>query len=427
MRPDHALAGEKACIPGDPSKFTPAGSPGWDARLEYNEHDAINRARQHAQDRLDTAPMFGTPPAWTDPGPENTVLAEAFLHHLDLDKPGINAVLKEAYPYLERDEGLKASVHARVRFLAWATLKSYNTLYPAWRRLAHDLDAQHLLGFHEGVPCYDTFREFIHERLSGVLHDRLLEALLTEEHRGLPSLGTIQVEDATPVEARRREEEAPYNPHYGVRMMKLELRWDVDHEALLTQQFYDGLVHEGRWLVALTDRLHDAGVRGTRLTVDGGYPSLQNVALQWRAGQPLKYKAQEGWKIDAPAALADVQKRYQAHRHDHGFRSDAPLCAKLCFLVDHGTEHDMEAVGRYLRDDYVSTKTAQADDAVKSHRSQNEGLNAEYKRLPLAPARRGARELLRRSQACSLTLHLVQLTRIQHGVTTHLCRTAHLL
>jgi hypothetical protein len=392
--------------------------------MEYDAESAVNRYRNATTQLLASLP---SPAGFQNPTEGQSVLAAEFLGHLNLHRPGIHRVLKEAYPRIDDMPSLKEKVHARVKFLAWKTLKGYNEIAQAYDLLKLDLDAQRLLGFHENLPCYDTLREFINERLSGCVHEHLLTELLVEQHRLLPSLGTVQAEDATPLEARRRETEAPYNPHYKCRMMKEELRWDVPHEALLTQQYYDGVMHESHWFNILTTRLQEAGVHGTQLTVDGGYTSFEHIALQWRAGQVLSYKTQEGWNIDSEAALEDVLKRYQRHRKNLDFLVEAPLEAKLRFLIDHGTTHDLEAVGKHLRDTYLSTRTTEETDFVRSQRAQNEGLNAELKRLPIWPARRGKRELLRRAQACTLTLHLVQLTRLQHGITTHLCRTANIL
>lgn len=81
-------------------------------------------------------------------------------------------------------------------------------------------------------------------------------------------------------------------------------------------------------------------------------------------------------------------------------------------------------MGCWLRDHELSTQTEEGAKAVKRGRSENEGFNAELKRLPLSPARRGAREMFRRAKACMFTLHAAQLTRLQNGVREHLCRTA---
>lgn len=393
--------------------------------MEYNESDTINRARRIAQDHLDTAPLYGAPPDWTNPGPDNTVLAEAFLCHVDLDRPGINAVLREAYPYLDHNPGLKQTVHARVRFIAWATLKGHNKWYPAWRRLAHDLDAQALLGFRDGVPCYDTIREFVHERLAGDRFDRLVQALVAEQARLCPDVGLVQVEDATPIEAMRHDESVPYNEHYQCRMMKLEARWDPEREALLAHEFYDGTAHESAYLLPLSERASAAGCAKGLLVVDRAYSGFDLVARSFGDGFRLVFKTQDEWRVDAAAAKLDVEKRYQEHWRHAGFRVDASFEFRLRFLVDHGSVQDVEAVGRFLRDEMLEDRSL--DGVREAFRAQNEGLNAELKRLPMRPMRRGVSWLRRRAEACVLTLHLVQLTRLQHGVRRGLCRTASIL
>jgi len=392
--------------------------------VEFNVELALNRFRNESTKILSGLPQ---PRGFENPAEGQSVLAADFLSHLDLDRNEINTVLREAYPDLDRIHGFKKRVHARLRFLVWMTVKDFNQIKPAYKLLRHDLDAQLLLGFSDGLPSYETLRKFINKLLTGARHEKLLSVLIVEQHRLLPTLGAVQVEDATPVQARRRETEAPYNPHYKIRMHKLELRWDIQREALLTQQFYHGTAGEGRWLTIFTDRLDDLGIKGTQLTIDGGYTSFLHIALQWCVGQPLSYKTQEGWKVDKQAAQESVLKRYQNLWQHPDFLTETPFAAKLRFLIDHGTEHDIDAAGRYIRDEYLTTKTTEEFDFVNSHRSQNEGLNAEYKQLPLGPARRGSLELLRRSQACCLTIHLVQLTRIQNGVSTHLCRVTNIL
>lgn len=391
--------------------------------MEYDTDTAIRRFRTDT-DRL----LAGRPSArWTpfvNPGEGQPVPAAEFLSHLDPDTPEVNEVLRRAFPYFDRRAGLKAALHARLRALAWMTLRMHNRLLPAYKALQQDEEAQRLLGFPDGLPCYDTFREMYHERLAGGRFQRLKDAMLREEKRIEDTLGDDQVEDATPDEARRREERAPYHPHYGVRMHKLEVRWDPEHEAILADQFYHGLAHEGKWLKPLTRRVERAGIKGKRLTVDGSYTSFALIAWHWRHGQPLKYRRQEAWVVDEEEARAAVERRFERHWKDAEFPVGASWEERLRFLVNHGSPQDVEAVGRWVRDHELSTQTEEGAKAVKQSRSENEGFNAELKRLPFFPARRGAREMLRRVQACTFTLHAVQLTRLQNGVRAHLCRTA---
>jgi hypothetical protein len=385
---------------------------------------SVSQFRNRAAQALEP---YATRVGYQDPGPETSVPAAQFLHHVTLDRPEILRVLRLAYPYLTRNKALKADVLARLKFVVWAILVGETKLASAHRRLLHDSNTWALLGFRE-PPAYDTLREFVNERLLlGNLLPLLLDVLVTEEKRLFPDLGNHQVQDATPVEARRREENAPYNPHYGIRMMKLELRWDPRYDALLTQQFYGGLNHESGTLPVLSARLHALGIRGEILVTDTGYAGFENTGRQWRTGEPLTYRRLDEWRIDTTEAEADVRRRYQRHHAHPLFIIAATLDAQIRFLLDHGTEPDIEAAGRLIRDRALTQRTPEQQATLDAYRSKNEALNGELKRLPLLPWRRGIRELWRRSMLCCLALHVVQLNRLQHGLRAALCRTAFIL
>jgi hypothetical protein len=337
-------------------------------------------------------------------------------------------VLRKGYPYLDRNRHLKRDVYARLKGLAWMALKGFTDLYPGYRALQKDAGAQQRLGFRvNAFPCYDTFRVLQNNVLNGILLEELLNMLLEEQVAHHPQLGEHQAEDATPLEARRRDRVAHYNPHYGVRMYKLDLRWDIHTEALLTQQFTHGLGHEGHHLPILTQRLEKAGVNGLTLTVDNNYVSFHHIALQWRHGTPLQFKPQQEWQPNPEKSHEGVLKRYQKHWRHPQFLPHASLEAKLRWLIDHGTPNDLDAVGRYLRDHQLHERTETEQSHVQYARSRNEALNHELKRLPWQPTRKGIREAHHRANLCCLFLHMVQITRLQNGVRTGLCLTAHIL
>lgn len=352
--------------------------------------------------------------------------AAVFLHHLDLDTSRINRVLKQAYPYLEHRPGLKHRVHARVKFLAWMTIKGYDRIRPAYNALLADDQAPELLGFTQGIPAYDTLRECINDRLPCVM-DRLMHALLCEQKRLLDTLGDQQAEDATPDRAARFEDDCPYNGHREMEMHKAELRWDAQHEALLAQQYYHGTAGEGQFLLPLNQRLIDAGIEQGRLTVDGSYTALERIAESWEQGFELRFKQQAHWTIDAEGAREDVKKRYNEYWAHEAYQGGASIRQKATFLVRHGDERDREAVGRWLRDRQIEGLTEDEAGRRRWIRSGNEAWHRHIKRLPFEPVRKGQREMLRRFWACCFTLHLVQLTRIQQGVEEGLCRTAHIV
>lgn len=392
-----------------------------------NEVDGIVKQYRDAQDHaLEPAAACLARLEFTNPGPDAAVRAEDFLCHLNLDLPSVNAILKDAYPALDLISGLKRTVHARVRFYAWMTIRNYANLAAAHRDLQEHPEMGRRLDF-EDLPAYDTLRECFNDRLGEEHWPRLKAALLAEEKRLLPKLGRDQSEDATPLVARRRDEEAPWNGHYKVRMRKLELRWDAPHEALLADQYAPGASDEEPYLRILTDRLEPMGIHAESLWVDNGYTSFQTHADQHRRGTYLVHRPQDDWAVCEPAARAEVEKRIQTHWHDDRFPVEGSWDSRVGFLHDHGSDTDRDAIGRWVRDRMLAARTPEEAAALRAHRSQNEALNAEAKRLPLDPLRRGGRCQYLRVLACTVTLHLVQLTRLQNGVKEHLCRTTHLV
>lgn len=396
-------------------------------RLDVEQAIQTHRSKttQHLADADNLFENAG-PPAFSNPEPGNTVPAAVFLHHLDPDKPSINRVLKQAYPYLEHRPDLKHRVHARVKFLAWVTIKGYDRILPAYNALIADEQAPELLGFTQGIPAYDTLRECINDRLPPVM-DRLMQTLLAEQKRLLDTLGNQQAQDATPSRAARFEDDCPYNGHREYEMHKAELGWDAEHEALLAQQYYHGTAHEAQLLLPINQRLTDAGIEQGTLTVDGSYTSFELIAESWEQGFELRFKEQAHWTIDAQAAREDLDKRYNEHWRHEAYHGNASIENKARFLVRHGDVHDCEAVGRWLRDRQIEELTLDEVEVRRWIRSRNEAWHVHVKRLPFEPAWQGQVEMLRRFWACCLTLHLVQLTRVQHGVSEGLCRTAHIV
>jgi len=85
-----------------------------------------------------------------------------------------------------------------------------------------------------------------------------------------------------------------------------------------------------------------------------------------------------------------VEWRFQRHWKVEGLARGVSWEQKLRLPFDQGSEHDGEAVGRWLRDHEIMAQTEEGAKAVKSGRGENEGLNAESKRLPFALAGGGA-------------------------------------
>lgn len=361
-------------------------------------------------------------PTFVNPSAISATRASDLLQHLDLDAKIFRDALAVAYPAIRTSPDFFQEAIARLKFLAWMTLKGYKKIAPALRALNEDPNVIVELGFTQ-PPKYENVRHFLNERLPGATKRILEDAVLRESKRLCPTLGDHQVQDAMPQEARRNDKEARYSGYYHCRAYKIDAVFDVRHEAYLTSTFKQSTDPDK----LIIDRLEDVGIHSKTRTVDGGYTSFQTIALAWRHGTRLQFRKQNTWRIDADAALEDVKKRYQSYWRHPGFLPDAPTNAKLRFLIDHGTDHDIEACGRYLRDHTICTQTYEEKSTITSERSQNEGLNSEFKNLPLLPEWRGELHARRRHTACTLTLLLLQLLRLQNGVTTGLCRTSYIV
>jgi hypothetical protein len=367
------------------------------------------------------------PRTFTNPGPDNPVPASVFLYHLELDHAPIHDVLQQAYPAYRRNEHLPQKVQARLKFYLWMTLKGHEHIQPAYNELQEDAKAAFRLGFRDGLPAYDTLREFINDRFSADLKRELRRVLLRLTVQHHPSLGDEQAHDATPVPASRWDTACPYNGYREVEMHKLEARWDPEYAALLGLQFYHGTCDEGRWVVPFHERMRDVGVRGGTVTVDGGYTSLRNIAVSWACGFPLRFRCKDHWRVDAQAACEEVRQRYQKHHGGVWFDPDAGVERMARFLVEHGSERDVGAVGRWVRDRFVEG-LGEAEGRVLSRvRSRNEGLHGPLKRLPLLPSWRGVGWMRDRVLACGLALVAVQWVRVRGGVREGLCRVAHIV
>lgn len=389
--------------------------------------DTPDEAVKSYRERMDWELEDSRVPGWENPGPTIPVDAARFLAGLDVAAPGVLDVLVACYPAARFNAGMMHKAGTRLRFWAWTALKGHNNLHSGYQALLVNADAQRLLGFEGRLPCYETLRRFAYELLTPDRAKALKTAILQDMKRLAPDLGKRQVQDCTPHEALRRDEAAPYNPHYKVAMHRLELRWDPDREALLADQFFNGIAHENQWANHLTNRLVKVGLRPESLTTDNGYSGFHNQAHHWRLGIKLIHKAQDSWVIDVEAAGREVERRYKQHWHHRDWHRNAPWERKLRLLHDHGSNQDREAVGRWLRD-HELTHRPQGQEAQRQQlRAQNEGLNAELKRLPLRPQRQGALWQLRRVLACTLTLALVQWNRLLHGATKNLCRTAYIV
>lgn len=316
--------------------------------------------------------------------------AGLFLSWLDLDHPLFNQIFRDAWPYVDRNT-LGPRLRARVKWLVWSILNGYNNPHNARKQLLEDSDAQRRLGFTAsgGVPGYDTLNAFWQWATTPTNTHALIDAFVQLLDRHLDELGHDTVEDAIPYRSRRGDEDAPFNGHYKTRMHKPEARWCTTHDCFLVGALSYGTHPEASWSGPLTRRLQRAGVTLKRLTVDRAYPTYAALVEHHVENVALAYHPAKHWAIEADGAREEVDKRYNQHWEHPAYLTEASLEHKARFLVDHGSDADKEAAGKWIRDAYLEQRDEAEKARVGRARSLNESYNTDLHRVLLHPDRRG--------------------------------------
>lgn len=396
--------------------------------VDYNVENQIQQFRDRinaelADPRIEKTP---DPPGFTNPTLDNPVQAARFLSWLDLDHPLINEIFQEAWPYYDR-RTMGPTLRARFKWLVWSILRGYPNPHRARNALLADEDAQRLLGFTGSVPGYDTMNAFWKWATRPVNAHRLMDTFTKILHRHFEDLGHDQAEDAIPYRSLRDDDSAPYNGHYKCQMHKAEARWCTKHDAFLIGALSYGTFNEVAWSPPFTRRIKRLGLTVKRLTIDRAYPSYEAITDHVLENVHLGYHACKHWTIDAQAAKADVDKRYNEHWEHTAYMSNVPTHRKARFLIEHGSETDREAGAKWVRDDYLETRDEDEAARVSRERSGNESYHPDLHRVLLEPDRRGMDRMVGLCMAAFLVLHAVQLCRAQHDVSTGLCSTRSIL
>lgn len=351
-----------------------------------------------------------------------------FLSWLELDHPRLNQILREDWPYYDRNT-MGPKLRARFKWVVWSTLNDYENPHKARTQLLDDEEVQRRLGFAAtgGVPGYDMLNTFWKWCTTPTNAHALVDAFLAILNRQLEALGHEQVEDALPYRSRRKDPQAPINGHDKTRMHKPEARWCTRHDAFLVGALSYGTHHEAAWSAPFTRRLKRVGLTTKRLTVDRAYPSYGTLSGHHVANVTMAYHPAEHWAIDAEEVRKEVAKRYNKHWEHTAHRTEAAIEQQARFLIEHGPDADREAAGKGIREAYLEDRGPAETARVGRARSLNESYNTDLHRVLLHPDRRGIDRMVRLCLAGMLTLHAVQLCRAQHGVSEGLCRLGSIL
>ena len=361
-----------------------------------------------------------------NPTEDNPVETSEFLSHLNLEF--LDTVLKEMFPRLEY---IKQRVYARVRLTIFIKLRGIRNLKEAYRTLQTNPRVAENLGFDpNNLPSYETIRHFINDLLAEKV-DKVFCQVVKEIVRIAKKKGEKLEEgqeDATVITAKRNDNEAEYSGYYKTKGWKKDLL--VSKQGIFLSYRDMGINDdEGYALPYHLKKLKEIEINLDSLTVDGGYPSYENIAIAHCEYQTqLLYKPQKHWVYNEKGTPRKIHERYSRYWKDEWYKPNATTEYELQFLYKKG---EYEYVGAYFRN--LQVKKYEASEEVRKEitrgRNGNEGFNSYLKQhvgfeseLP----RKGKKNAFFHTTLCLLALNMVALTRLQNGITENLTSVAYL-
>ncbi|MEA3457828.1 MAG: hypothetical protein U9R21_04030 [Candidatus Thermoplasmatota archaeon] len=365
-------------------------------------------------------------PLFKNPTEITPVETSEFLSHLYLEC--LDPVLKEMFPRLKY---IKPRVHARVRLIVFIKLRGVRNLKEAYRILQTNPRVAENLGFYpNNLPSYETIRHFINDLLAEKV-DKVFYQAVKEIDRKMKKKGEKLGkgrEDATVITAKRNDNEADYSGYYKTKGWKKDLL--VSKQGIFLSYKDMGINNDEEYALPYhLKKLKEIGINLDSLTVDGGYPSYENIAITHCGYQTnLLYKPQKHWVYNEKGTPRKIRERYSRYWKDEWYKPDATIEYELRFLYK---KSERKYVGAYFRN--LQVKKYEASEEMRNEitqgRNENEGFNSYLKQrvgfeseLP----RKGKKNAFFHTTLCLLALNMVALTRLQNGITENLTSVAYL-
>jgi hypothetical protein len=319
----------------------------------------------------------------------------------------------------------------RFKFAAFCKLKRFRSIREGHTYLRDHSDACKKLGFKK-LPTYELLREFLNERLPGLL-GALNDEVLVEADKELQEHTEQRLfeevsQDAVDLKARKTDEEAEWSEYYKEYGYKADLVVGLGTGMTATPMFLGINEHEGKCFSKQVERLRNLGFEPRSWAFDGKYSSKESIALGTIGyGMELNYKIQKDWVRDSRGTEGEIARAYQKHWRERDFKQGAKLWDQLEFLYRKG---ELERVGAWLRNKAMEIYEADPKSYLKKYhrRSRSESTNSHLKeKLDLERGiPKGKRGAERHVELCVLARNLVALNRLQHGVTENLTSLAYL-
>lgn len=374
-----------------------------------------------------------------NPTDENPMKAALFLNCHALPE-SVRQILYGEYKKLVH---YHKDVEAMFKTLVFQRVKCIRYYSRVERHLReYDTDAE-LLGFVKDekhsrhIPDRKTIGHFENTRLGingmNSIRDAYVVALKDELVKYGYRLGEKVSIDSTPLSALSKDPEARYNTHYDRLMYKVHLIMDVDTNIPLFVMVTSGTQYDGHYLIPILEKLHSLGIYPKKIYADEHYDTLENWAFaSVKYGVKCQINLAENAVFRDDGTPENLQKVYQRYHCKADFKPKDKISfnAMLKYLFEH---EKYKCVGAYFRNQWhlewerYVMEIEKSGGTVEKPRSKSEGLHGHMKETLLFDVfmdGKGMKYAEKHANMIVISLLVVALTRLQHGVLEGLTRIA---
>ena len=335
------------------------------------------------------------------------------------------------YPRFER---IREAVYARTKLYFCMILTNNRKITNIYRDMKTNPYQAKLLGFKKGkLPTYETIRDFINTRLTDELEEELfykfVKEIQLELKRYSDSLGEEVGEDATPIQAKRNDDEAEYNGYYKTKGWKKDITIDLKHKIPIAYSDIGINDDEAKCLIPNLEQLDKIDIQCKLNKIDNGYSDLVNIAhAKMKYNTELHYRIQDNWVMREDGTPKEIKRKYQKYWHDENFRVTDEIEYMLRFLYNEG---HIEQVGAYYRNQKMLDYQNDPENNTKkiNERSKSEWFNDYIKKhlgFDSIFPKKGKKAAFRSTTMSLIGILVVALVRVQNGITENLGSTVFL-
>lgn len=366
---------------------------------------------------------------WQNPSADNPILLQKILRELDLAQ--IKGTLDSLYCQ-EEDYRFRFPPEAVLKTMIYFKLKGYKFLTDAWRDIMTVPELADDLGYSE-LPDYNTLYHFLTKRMNShgtkKVFDALVMAVVEEGKRYGLEIGREVGQDATPIPAKKKDEDADWNGHYEIWCYLWHNLRDMETGIPLDYHITNGREDESHLLAPMLMRLiRIKKIAPIRLFIDCGYTGFENMArlsVYWNID--IVCNIANDWIFHDDATRYDIGRWYQKLWKEPYFKEGASFYYKLYALM-LTDEYRFKLVGAFFRNDILAKYEEAPDGYMDFYHLRNRvesGHGNEKRQTEITHIEaKGIERVTTHIGMHLISILAIALYRLQHGVSTGLTNLA---